>query len=128
MPALKELAMTIVKSNDKDWPWLFVVPLYHFMAGLSFPYEPIPLDKEMKWRFWDELEVVRKKQQSDRLLIFYYSYRELMLMHAFCSLIIIQLYVHFDDCHGFNEIGLHVRKIDVVYVPSQGSCCCTSRS
>ena len=70
-PALKQLAVTILmKSNDKNWQWLYVIPLYHFMAGLSSPYEPIPLDKEIKRRFWDELEDFRKKQlQSKRLFI-----------------------------------------------------------
>ena len=68
MPALRELAVTIImKLNEKNWQWLYVVPLYHFVAGLSSPYEPIPLDKEIKWNFWDELEGVRKKQQSKRL-------------------------------------------------------------
>ena len=69
LPALRQLAVTIImKSNDKNWQWLYVVPLYHFMIGLSSPYEPIPLDKEIKWKFWCELESVRKKQQSNRLL------------------------------------------------------------
>ena len=68
MPALRELAVTIImKSHEKNWRWLYVVPLYHFMAGLSSPYELVPLDEEIKWNFWDELEGVRKKQQSKRL-------------------------------------------------------------
>ena len=68
-PALRQLAVTIIlKSNDKNWQWLYVVPLYHFMAGLSSPNEPIPLDRNITWKFWNELEGVRKKQQSNRLL------------------------------------------------------------
>ena len=73
--ALKELAVSIIlKSNDKNWQWLYVVPLYHFMLGLSSPYETIPLDKEIQWLFWHELEddkiIIRKKQQPYRLLFF----------------------------------------------------------
>ena len=74
-PAIKELAVSIImKSNDKNWQWLYVVPLYHFIAGLSSPYEPIPLDREIKWLFWRELEndkiIIRKKQQPNRLFVF----------------------------------------------------------
>ena len=45
MPALKDLAIgIIVKSNGRNFQWLLVVPLFHFMAGLSFPYEPLPFE------------------------------------------------------------------------------------
>ena len=67
MASLKHLAMTIIlKSNEKNWQWLYVVPLYHFMAALSYPYS-FSLDQPINWRFWEELESVRKKQQSERL-------------------------------------------------------------
>ena len=68
MASLKHLAMTIIlKSNEKNWQWLYVVPLHHFMAALSSPYHSFSLDEPIKWRFWEELESVRKKQQSQRL-------------------------------------------------------------
>ena len=68
MPALKDLAVTIImKSNEKNWQWLYVVPLYHFMAALSSPYHSFSLHGPINWKFWDELESVRKKQQSERL-------------------------------------------------------------
>ena len=67
-----------------------------------------------------ELESVRKKQQSmvnSKRLIHYYF----QVYYFFCSLIIMQLYRHSVECHGFNGNGLHVHKSDVVYVPSSGS-------
>ena len=65
MPALKNLALGIIKkSNGKNFQWLLFVPLYHFMAGLSTPYEALALDKEIQWQFWDELKNVRHVQQS----------------------------------------------------------------
>ena len=69
--ALKQLALTIIiKSNEKSWQWLFVVPLFHFMSGLSSPYQPFPLEREITWKFWFELEGVRNKQ-SKRFVLHY---------------------------------------------------------
>ena len=63
MNALKQLALTIImKSNEKSLQWLFVVPLFHFMSGLSSPYQPFPLEREITWNFWYQLESVRSKQ------------------------------------------------------------------
>ena len=82
------------------------------MAGISSPYEPISLDKEIMWRFWDELEGVKKKQQSKRLIY--------VVMHYVINIIllIMQIYVHYDVYHGFNGFGLCIHKSDVVCVPS----------
>ena len=65
--AFKKLALTILqKSNEKNWRWLQVVPLFHFVSGLNAPFKPIPLNEEIKWKFWKELEGPRKKQTQAR--------------------------------------------------------------
>ena len=80
--ALKEFAVTIIlKSNEKSWQWLYVVPLFHFVAGLSSPYQSIPLDKEIQWNFWSELEGVRKKHLSKR----YFLCQRLLNAQTLCS-------------------------------------------
>ena len=69
-PALKSLALTILqKSNDKNWRWLQVVPLHHFMSGLSCPFKAVPLNKKIKWNFWAELLIAKKKQSHERLIV-----------------------------------------------------------
>ena len=68
-PALKSLALTILqKSSDKNWRWLQVVPLFHFMAGLSCPFKAVPLNEKISWSFWIELLNARKKQSHERLI------------------------------------------------------------
>lgn len=65
--ALKELAVTILqKSNERNWRWLQVLPLFHFVSGLNAPFKPIPLNEEIKCNFWKELESSRKKQTQAR--------------------------------------------------------------
>ena len=65
--ALRKLALTILqKSNEKNWRWLQVVPLYHFVINLNTPFKQITLDAEFKWTFWKELESARKKQTLTR--------------------------------------------------------------
>ena len=61
--AFKKLAVTILqKSNEKNWRWLQVVPLYHFVSHLNTPFKAIPLNPEIECNFWKEMESARKKQ------------------------------------------------------------------
>ena len=65
--ALKKLAVTILqKSNERNWRWLQVLPLFHFVSHLNTPFKPIPLNAEIECNFWKELESSRKKQTQAR--------------------------------------------------------------
>ena len=95
MPALRQLAVTIImKSNEKNLKWLYVVPLYHFMAGLSSPYELVPLNKPILWKFWDQLESVRNKQQSRKFVMYTINLQVMCL----CICFFMQLYGHSAKC------------------------------
>ena len=89
-PALKNLALSILrKSSDKNWRWLQVVPLFHFLTGLNSPYKTVPSNPnhEIKWIFWAELESTRKKQTHSRLL-------NLVSPHSIANLLICCNYSH----------------------------------
>ena len=65
--ALKKLAVTILqKSNERNWRWLQVLPLYHFVSRLNTPFKTISLNAEIECNFWKELESARKKQTQAR--------------------------------------------------------------
>lgn len=69
MCALKKLALLILqKSSDRNWKWLENLPLFHFLAKLSVPFQTVPIDKQISWVFWPELVNSRKKQFQNRLL------------------------------------------------------------
>ena len=74
--------LLLKKSDQRNWRWLQVVPLFHFLTGLSVPYQTIPVKSEdIKWNFWIELETTRKKQHSNS--------------QRFCDYIFIDCYYYY---------------------------------
>ena len=82
-PALKGLALLLLKkSGQRNWRWLQVVPLFHFLTGLSVPYQTIPVKNEdIKWNFWIELELARKKQHSNSQRLCEYKHFVIITMN-----------------------------------------------
>ena len=57
---LKVCQHIISKYQGKNSTWLMAIPLFHFLAGVSKPYKPLPHHHaEIKWKFW---EVIKKEK------------------------------------------------------------------
>ena len=82
MPALKGLALTILKYSDTNWKWLETVPLYHFLGNQSVPFESVPIDKPIPWCFWPELENLRWKQKESYNRLFSNTFF-FIILHAY---------------------------------------------
>ena len=51
----------IAFSKGKNKSWLKPIPLFHFLAGVSEPYQPLPYDHtDIKWILWNNIKKIKK--------------------------------------------------------------------
>lgn len=63
--AIEWLCRNFIKlTHGKNIDWLQVLPLYHFLRGISQPFVPIEMNPEMQWTFWETITSNRRNFQE----------------------------------------------------------------